>query len=69
MSEIKGAARLWNDEGPPKPTDSIVRHLDGEPKRYFSDGSLRHATPGLRGHAGKIARKKLRKLRREGHAK
>jgi hypothetical protein len=61
MHEIRGAENALIG-GAPKPTNSIVRHLDQEPKRFYTDGSLRHATPGLRGHAAKVARKKIRKM-------
>lgn len=47
---------------PARPTQYLFRRPDGTPVRYWSDGSLRHAT----GHKpGKAARKALKRARRE----
>lgn len=57
-----------NRVGPPRPIrGALVRDVDGAPKIFFDDGSLRHAT----GHKpGKAARKAIKRarmhLRREG---
>lgn len=48
--------------GKPVPTAILMRMKDGDPMRYFSDGSLRHAT-GFK--PGKAARKALKRQRRK----
>lgn len=64
LAEIVGANFAAVKDGPVRPTSAQVRMIDGEPMRYFTDGSLRHAT-GYK--PGKAARKARKKANRHGH--
>lgn len=61
MKDIPEAGDSYRPGEPAKPTNAIVTMKDGDPMRFHTDGSLRHAQGRIK---GKAARKAFKKARR-----
>jgi hypothetical protein len=57
---LPSQAPVADHTGPPAPTNVGVRMRDGAPMRYFTDGSIRHATGFKPGKAARKAAKRRR---------